>query len=113
MKANYATVSVSKLDKEIKKGVMKELEIYKDEVYEKVQWDVFQQALAVCFVALELHGWKGKRLRRFKDWVDDVCYLMFNGVMGREVTTRDALQHMKDAYGIDLKESQYDYGDGD
>ena len=111
MKAKYATVSVSKLDKEIKKGVLKELEKYKDEVYAKVTWDVFQQALAVCFTALELQGWRGKRLRRFKDWVDDACNLMFHGAMGREYTTRQALDRMKEVYGIDLKESKYDYNE--
>lgn len=70
-------------------------------------WDVFQQALACCFIALEQMGWGKKRLTDFKNKVDDVTHMMYTGFMGREVTTRDALQHLKDKYGIDLNESQY------
>lgn len=107
MKSNYATVSVSKLDKEIQKGVMKELEAYKDEVYEKIQLDVFDQALAVCLYALELNGWRGIRLCRFIQQVDDACHLLTENVMGKQITTRDILAHMKECYGIDLNESRY------
>ena len=108
MKARYATFSVEKIDKEIRKEVLKEVDKYKNEVYDNVCWDVFRQALAVCFTALELMGWRGKRLHRFQDRVEDVCHLMLTGVMGREVTTRDAIQHLKDAYDIDFDRSCYD-----
>lgn len=111
MKANYATVSASKLDKEIQAAVMKELEKYKDEVYEKVQLDVFDQALAVCLYALELNGWRGVRLRRFIEQVDDACHLLTENVMGKQITTRDILAHMKKCYGIDLNESRYLWDD--
>ena len=107
MKAHYQTFSVTKIDKEIRKGVKQELTKYKDDIYDKVTWDVFQQALACCFIALEQMGWGKKRLTDFKNKVDDVTHMMYTGFMGREVTTRDALQHMKDKYGIDLNESQY------
>ena len=83
MKAHYQTFSVTKIDKEIRKGVKQELTKYKDDIYDKVTWDVFQQALACCFIALEQMGWGKKRLTDY------------------------ALQHMKDKYGIDLNESQY------
>lgn len=109
MKSNYRTFSLSQLDKEIGKAAYKELEAYKDEVYDKISLDIFQQAVAVCLTALELQGWRGKRLRQFKDWVDEACNLMFHGVMDREYTTRMALARMKEVYGIDLKESKYEY----
>lgn len=115
MKARYATFSVEKIDKEIRKEVLKELEKYKNDCYDAVVWDVFQQALAVCFTALELMGWRKKRLHRFQDRVEDVCHLMLTGIMGREVTTKDAIKHLHDAYGIDFEQSVYDEqrgGDG-
>lgn len=108
MKSHWGCVSMTKLDKELRKQVLIECEKYKDECYDQVCWDVFQQALAVCFTALELMGWKKKRLHRFQDRVEDVCHIMLHGVMGREVTTRDAIQHLHDAYGIDFEQSCYD-----
>ena len=107
MKSNYGTYSNSDLAKQISKATEKTLNEYKDELYDVVEWDCFQQALACCFIALEQMGWRKKRLTAFKDMVDDVTHMMYTGVMGRKMTTRDALQHMKDAYGIDLTESQY------
>lgn len=107
MKSHYSTHSETDLQKRIDAATMKTLKEYKDELYDKVQWDCFQQALACCFIALEQMGWRKKRLSEFKDKVDDVTHLMYTGIMGRKMTTRDALQHMKDAYGIDLTESQY------
>lgn len=107
MNAHYKTYSISDLHREIDKATQKTLQEYKDDLYEKVEWDCFQQALACCFIALEKMGWKKKRLTSFKNAVDDVTHLMYTGIMGREMTTRDALKHLKDAYGIDLTESQY------
>ena len=107
MKANYHTYSNSDLSKRISKETEKTLTEYKDKLYDAVQWDCFQQSMAICLTALEQMGWRKKRLTAFKDMVDDVTHMMYTGIMGREMTTRDALQHMKDAYGIDLTESQY------
>lgn len=109
MKSNYAIVSVAKVDKEIKNGVMKELEKYKDGVYEKIEQDVFEQAVAVCLYALEINGWRGVRLRRFVQQVDDACHLLTETVMGHHITTRDIQEHMKEYYGIDLKETRYQW----
>lgn len=109
MKSNWAIVSASKLDKNVKAGVMKELERYKDDVYEKIEQDVFEQAVAVCLYALELEGWRGVRLRRFVQQVDDACHLLTESVLGRHITTRDIQKHLQDAYGIDLKKSRYQY----
>lgn len=107
MKSHYATFSVAKIDKEIRAEVEKELTQYKDELYAKVEWDCFCQSLACCFAALEQMGWRKKRLTEFKNKVDDITHLMYTGIMGRSFSPRDALQHLKDAYGIDLYESQY------
>ena len=107
MKSNYCTYSTAGLAKEISKATEKTLQEYKDQLYDVVQWDCFQQALACCFAALESMGWRKKRLTEFKNKVDDITHLMYTGIMGREFSPRDALQHMKDAYGIDLTESQY------
>ena len=48
-----------------------------------------------------------KRLTDFKNAVDDTTYMMYKGIMGNDVTARDALQHLKDAYGIDFSESRH------
>lgn len=108
MRAYWQTYSKSKLDNKIQADVESALTQYKDEIYEKVEWDVFKQAMAVCFIALEWMGWKRKRLRKFYGQVEEVCRMMETGIMGREVTTRDALNHLKDAYGIEFKESLCD-----
>lgn len=107
MKSRYRAFSVTDIEKQINEGVERELVKYKDELYAKVEWDCFCQALACCFTALELMGWRRKRLTAFKDMVDDVSHMMYTGIMGREFTTRDALKHLKDTYGIDLMDSQY------
>lgn len=111
MKAHYATVSQTELDRKVHELAMQKLEEYKDELYDAVKIDVFNQALAVCFTALELMGWRKKRLTDFLHQVDDVTNLMYTGIMGRETTTRDAQQHLKEAYGIDFHVSRYKYDD--
>ena len=107
MKSYIKTYSLSGLQKEIDAATQKTLAQYKDELYEKVQWDCFCQSLACCFIALEQMGWRKKRLTAFKDKVDDITHMMYTGIMGRQMTTRDALKHLKEKYGIDLEESQY------
>ena len=109
MKARYVTVSQTELDQKVHELAMQKFQEYKDELYDAVKIDVFDQALAVCFTALELMGWRKKRLTDFLHQVDDVTHMMFTGVMGRETTTRDAQKHLKEAYGIDFSESRYDY----
>lgn len=111
MKAHYATISQTELDRKVHELAMQKLEEYKDELYDKVKMDVFDQALAVCFTALELMGWRKKRLTDFLHQIDDVTHLMYTGALGKETTTRDAQKHLKDAYGIDFSESRYDYGE--
>lgn len=107
MKANWQTVSRSELDKKVHELAMKELERYKDELYKAVNDDVFNQALAVCFMALEMMGWRKKRLTDFLHQVDDLTHMMYSGVMGRGATARDAQDHLKKAYGIDFEISLY------
>lgn len=107
MKSNYGTYSNSDLAKRLSRETEKTLSEYKDQLYDAVQWDCFQQSLACCFAALEQMGWRKKRLTAFKNKVDDLTHMMYTGIMGREFSPRDVLQHMKDAYGIDLTESQY------
>lgn len=108
MKAHYATVSQTELDRKVHELAMQKLEEYKDELFEAVQIDVFNQALAVCFVSLEQLGWGKTRLKRLFDMIDDMTHIMCTGIMGREMTTRDAQRHLKEAYGIDFSESRYD-----
>lgn len=111
MKARYVTISQTELDRKVHELAMQKLEEYKDELYDAVKVDVFNQALAVCFVSLEQLGWGKVRLLRLLDMIDDMTNLMYTGIMGREMTTRDAQQHLKDAYGIDFKKSKYDYSE--
>lgn len=108
MKARYITISETELNQRIRSTVEAELIKYKDEVYDKVTWDVFQQALAVCFTALELMGWRKKRLAEFQQKVEAAAQIITTGVMGREYSTRQALKHLHEAYGIKFEQDDYD-----
>ena len=107
MKSYYGTYSTAKVQKQINASARAEVDKLTDEIYAKVEWDCFCQSLACCFLALEQMGWRKKRLTEFKNMVDDITHMMYTGIMGREFTTKDALQHLKETYGIDLYESQY------
>lgn len=109
MKARLVTVSQTELDKKVNELAMQKLKEYKDDLYDAVKVDVFNQALAVCFVSLEQMGWGKVRLLRLFDMIDDMTHMMFTGIMGREMTTRDAERHLKETYGIDFTESRYDH----
>ena len=109
MKSRFVTVSQTELDKKVNELAMQKLQEYKDDLYDAVKVDVFNQALAVCFVSLEQMGWGKVRLLRLFDMIDDVTHMMFTGIMGREMTTRDAEKHLKETYGIDFTKSRYDY----
>lgn len=113
MKSHYATVSQTEMDQKVHKLAMEMLEQYKDELYEAVKIDVFNQALAVCFVSLEQMGWRKVRLLRLLEMIDDMTHMMYTGIMGREMTTRDAEKHLLETYGIDFSKSRYDYDDDD
>ena len=109
MKARYVTVSQTELDQKVHELAMQKLQEYKDDLYDAVKVDVFNQALAVCFVSLEQMGWGKVRLLRLFDMIDDVTHMMYTGIMGREMTTRDAERHLKEKYGIDFTGSRYDH----
>ena len=47
MKARYVTVSQSELDQKVHELAMQKLQEYKDDLYDAVKIDVFDQALAV------------------------------------------------------------------
>lgn len=108
MKARVVTVSQTDLDKLVYKEAMKRLEEYKDQLYEAIKIDIFNQALAVCFVSLEQMGWGKVRLNRLLDMIDDMTHLMCTGIMGREMTTRDAEEYLLEKYGIDFTKSKYE-----
>ena len=111
MKARYVTVSQTELDVKVHELAMKILKEEKDAMYDAVKIDVFDQALAVCFIALEQMGWRKKRLTDFSNMVDDITHMMYTGIMGREMSTRDAQKHLKDTYGIDFSNTRYEYDD--
>lgn len=108
MKAKYITISETELNKKVHELAMQKLDAYKEELYKAVNDDVFNQAMAVAFTALEMMGWRKKRLTDFLHQVDDLTHMMYFGIMGREATARDAQEHLKAAYGIDFEISLYD-----
>lgn len=111
MKSRWRTYSETDLDKKIHAEAMRLLEEEKDKLYDAVKVDVFDQALAVCFVSLEQMGWGKVRLQRLYEMIDDMTHMMYTGIMGREMTTRDAQKHLKEKYGIDFSKSRYNYDD--
>lgn len=108
MKAKYITISETELDRRVHELSMKKLDEYKEELYKAVNDDVFNQAMAIAFSALEMMGWRKKRLTDFLHQVDDLTHMMYCGIMGRETTARDAQAHLKEAYDIDFTISLYD-----
>lgn len=108
MKSNHVTMNRTQLDKRVHELAMQMLNEYKDELYEQVNIDCFNQAMAVCFMALEMMGWRKKRLTAFLHQIDDLTHMMYKGALGRETTARDVQDHLREAYGIDFSISLYD-----
>lgn len=111
MKSRWRTYSETDLEKRVHDEAMRLLEEEKDKIYDAVKTDIFDQALAVCFISLEQMGWGKVRLQRLYEMIDDMTHMMYTGIMGREMTTRDAQKHLKDKYGIDFSVSRYEYDD--
>ena len=110
MKANWVTLNKAKSDKIARKTAREELAHYRDEIYDRIADDIWRQALAVCFSARETMGDTPEQLKEYKDIIDDMCHWMAEGFNGTEFTTRDAQKHLKQKYGIDFKETKYEYG---
>ena len=53
-------------------------------------------------------GFGGERLRKLKDLTESEYMAMKTGVLGKPYSTNDCVKFLKENYGIDFDESQYD-----
>ena len=109
MKSNFKNRAVFS-DKEMQEYIDKAWEQRRKEEFENCKRDIIAQLMAVCCVALNVSfGFGKKRLNRFKKTVEEM--LKFN-VFGKNSTTEDCINLMRNKYGIDL-DKRGDNNDGE
>lgn len=89
---------------EMKKNFEREYNARAQEMFEQIKRDVVAQLMATAMAELNKEfGFGKKRLRRFKAGVEGLFIAMArDGIMGREFTTQNCIDLMRDKYGIDL-----------
>ena len=88
-------------DRNFVKISVSDYERMRNEVYEEALVDGVKQGVALCLIALEKNsGWKKKRLERVFDGVGDL--LQLPDIFGAELTTEDAIQHLRKEFEIDI-----------
>lgn len=90
---------------QLKKAFDDEFDKRSDEIFEECKKDIVPQLMAVCMVELDTEfGFKKKRLQRFKNGVEAYFLTMLSGgFCGKEFSTIDCINMMKDRYGIDVE----------
>lgn len=75
------------------------------ELYNKIDEDISAQILALALVCLEInYGWKQRRLRKFVGNLHAMSDFANANVLGKSADTRVMVKHLKDKYGIDLRQ---------
>lgn len=105
MKANYFK-SKAEYEKAMDRIAKKVLDDNKEEIYDKVTKDVFYQAMSIFYYALYLEGWSIEELSELHGSIDSCCDILQNGVMGKELTTRDLIPWFKEK-GLDVYGTHY------
>ena len=100
---------IFKTESQIRKIVQEEAKRQTTEIYDAALRDATYQAFAVMMCVLHNEfGFGGKRLRKLKDRTEDEFMLMRNGMRGQKYDTMYCVRYLKDKFGIDFNESQYD-----
>lgn len=75
-------------------------------LYDNINADISAQILAVVLVNLEVnYGWKHDRLCKFVNNLHATAELACNtDVFGKTINTEQLIEHIKDKYGIDLRQ---------
>ena len=116
MKANYSSNSHSGRNRivvsedDIENILDAEWQKRVDKVYETALRDVSAQVLAVFYTCLsKRYGFGKKRMLSLKRDVESTFTLMnTDNILGKDFTTQDCLDYMKEKFGIDLdKENMY------
>jgi hypothetical protein len=89
---------------QIKKAVDNEWQTKETEYFEKCKNDVVPQILAVCMFTLKTRfGFGKKRINDFYTDISATLKLMLEGgVFGKNFSTQDLIDMIKNDYGIDL-----------
>lgn len=100
---------VFKTESQIRRIVQDEAKRQTTEIYDKAMKDAVYQAFAVMMCVLHREfGFGGERLKRLKNLTESEFMMMRTGILGRSYDTNDCVKFLKNTYGIDFEESQYD-----
>lgn len=100
---------VFKTESQIRRIVKEEATQQTTKIYEAALRDATYQAHAVMMCVLHREfGFGEERLRRLKDLTESEYMAMRVGALGKPYTTNDCVKFLKEEYGIDFAESQYD-----
>lgn len=100
---------VFKTESQIRKIVENEAKSQTTKIYDAALKDACYQCFAVMMCVLHKEfGFGGERLRKLKDLTESEFMQMKVGILGRSYSTNDCVKFLKENYGIDFAESQYD-----
>lgn len=100
---------VFKTESQIRRIVQDEAKRQTTEIYDKAMKDAAYQCFAVLMCVLHKEfGFGKKRLKKLKDLTEFEFMMMKDGVLGNPYDTNDCVRFLKEKYGIDFAESQYD-----
>ena len=100
---------VFKTESQIRKIVQDEAKRQTTSIYEAAMQDSVYQALATMMYVLNRDfGFGGERLKKLKNLTEDEFMVMRTGICGKHYDANNCVKYLKEKYGIDFAESQYD-----
>lgn len=90
---------------EMKRQFQAEFNAKANEIFDAAKRDITAQLMATCMVELQTEFGFGKnRLQKFKRGVEGLFLAMIhNGIMGKEFSTQNCIDLMREKYGIDVE----------
>lgn len=99
MKANYKKKAPITITQEAYEEAVK-AEVRR--LYDRIGFDIAAQLFSVVLFSLETnYGWKRERLKAFVDNLHSTAEL---DIFGKSISTEQLIEHIKDRYGIDLRD---------
>lgn len=87
-------------------------ETHINERYDEIVHNAAYQALATAFLILSRDfGFGKQRLAKLKDSIENEFLTMSVGILGKDYNTSHVCEYLKEKYGIDFGESQYNRED--
>ena len=96
-------------EKKIEEVVKAEAKRHTEQIYAQAHQDVSYQVIAVLLCVLHREfGFGKERLTKVKNLTEHEFMAMRTGILGKSYTTNDCVKFLKENYGIDFAESQYE-----